>query len=123
LNPDGRLIFWTIDAFDHIEPFVLNDEYGVVLYNEGSQEQPEPRYILACQNNRSILLTADFEQFRRELQKIPIGTRIGRYDTCSVPRAYGLPDDLITRFQAALSEAGLKVESEGRHVCYCPKHG
>jgi hypothetical protein len=123
LNEDGRLVMWTIDAFDHVEPFILRDDYGVILYNEGSEDKPDPRYLLASQEARSVLITANFDQFRRELELIPEGTVIGRYDTCSVPRCYGLPEPVIIEFDDALAKAGLRVETGERSVCYCPNHG
>lgn len=118
LNKDGRLNFWSIDAFDHIEPFVLQEEFGVVLYNGGSETQPVTHYILACQSTRNIINTADFSRFQEALSKIPKGTVVGRYDTCSVSRAYGLSEPVIIQFGEALTKAGLTIEN--RSVCYCP---
>lgn len=118
LNKDGRLIFWSIDAFDHIEPFVLQEEFGVVLYNGGSEAQPVACYILACQSTRNMINTDDFSLFQETLLKIPRGTVVGRYDTCSVPRAYGLPETVVIQFGEALIKAGLTIEN--RSVCYCP---
>lgn len=121
LDAQGRLIFWTIDAFDHIEPFVLReDDYGVVLYNDGSEEKPVARYVVAFQGTREIVSTGDFGEFQKALAKIPKGASAGRYNTCSVPREYGLDEDTISKFEDALGDAGVTVKDEGRGVCYCP---
>lgn len=123
LDSNGRLVFWTIDAFDHIEPFILNDEHGVVLLNAGTQENPEARYILASQATRTVLVTSDFARFEQALRSIPAGTEIGVYDTCSVSRSYGLPEETVKQFRLALDEAKLRVLWENRSVCYCPHKG
>ena len=121
LDKDGRLIFWSIDASDHVEPFVLHkDEYGVVLYNDGTEEKPVARYIFACQGTREVLNTADFAAFQQALAKISRWSTVGSYDTCSVPRSHGLPQNVIRQFAQALTDAGLEVETEDRVVCYCP---
>ena len=122
VDADGRLIFWQIDAFDHMEPFILKDEYGVVLANEGGEEAPSPRYILAQQRNKEITNTTDFAVFVAALTKVPRGSTVGRYDKCSVPSAWGLPDAVIDQFESALRDRNLAVVTEGRGVCYCPNN-
>ena len=123
LDANGHLVFWTIDAFDHIEPFVLQDEHGVILLNVGTSERPEPRYILASQATQTILMTSDFARFEQALRNIAAGTEIGVYDTCSVSRSYGLPEETVKQFRLALDEAKLRVLWENRSVCYCPHKG
>jgi hypothetical protein len=124
LDGAGRLIFWSIDAFDHVEPFILHqDDFGVVLYNSGSEDSPIPRYIIAFQGTREIVHTGDFEAFKHALSRVPKGSIVGRYDTCSVPRAYGLPSSVVMQFEQSLTDAGLKVEDDARGVCYCPNRG
>ena len=122
MDADGRLIFWQIDAFDHMEPFILKDEYGVVLANEGGEEAPTPRYILAQQRTKEIMNTTDFAVFEAALSKVPRGSTVGRYDTCSVPRAWGLPDAVVEQFKSALRNQNLSVVTEDRSVCYCPNN-
>ena len=120
LDKNGRLIFWSINAFDHMEPFVLHeDDYGTVLYNDGTYDRPAARYILAFQNTCEIVHTSDFAEFKRALAKVPRGSAIGLFDTCSVPRTAGLPEAVTAQFKKALSDAGLRV-IDTRGVCYCP---
>jgi hypothetical protein len=124
LNQKGRLIFWSIDAYDHEEPFALHeDAYGVVLYNDGSEAKPQARYIFASQRTREIVNTDDLTVFKQALAKVPRGTKVGCYDTCTMPRSYGLPQQIISRFYQALTKAGLTLEEETRRVCYCPMGG
>ena len=123
LTKEGRLIFWSRDAFDHVEPFVLWDECGVVLVNDGNEEKPVARYIFACQKTREIVDTKDFAVFKEALSRVPKGTVVGMYDTCSVPRWYGLSEAEIAKFHKAITRAGLKMNSETTVVCYCPMGG
>ena len=124
LDKEGRLIFWSINAYDHEEPFVLHqDAYGVVLYNDGNEANPHARYIFASQSPREIVNTDDLAVFKQALAKVPRGSKVGRYDTCTMPRSYGLPEQIISRFYQALTKAGLKEEEETRRVCYCPMGG
>ena len=118
LTADGYLIFWSMDAFDHIEPFDLRGDFGVLLYNAGNGSKPVAGYVLAIQATRTIVHTTDFQTFRDTLAKVPRGSSIARYETCSVPRAYGLPEKQVSKFLEALSEAALQVKGES--VCYCP---
>ena len=122
VDDGGRLVFWQIDAFDHMQPFVLKDEYGVVLANEGGEEAPSPRYILARQSTKEITNTTDFAEFVAALAKVPRGSTVGRYETCSVPREWGLPDAIIVQFEAALKDRNLVVVTDDRSVCYCPNN-
>ena len=89
------------------------------LYNDGTEHRPIARYILACQSTREIVHTKDFALWQQAVTKIPRGTKVGSYDTCSVPRSYGLPDAVIHQFEQAFSDAGLQVETDLREVCYC----
>lgn len=116
----GNLIFWTISAGDHDAPFVLTDDYGTPLINPGGEDHPEARYVLACRSTGKILATRDFGEFTTALVKLPPGTSVRRYETCSVPRSYGLSQGLIQRFEEAFPAAGLRINPEISSVCYCP---
>ncbi len=120
LDKNGRLIFCDINAFDHMEPFILQDEYGVILANSGEEEAPTPRYILACNSTKVIVDTNDFNVFLAAVNKIPRNSTIGRYDKCSSPWAYGLSKDVCDRFEKALTDRGLIIETESRGACCCP---
>lgn len=119
-NEEGRLVFWEIDAFDHMEPFVLREDYGVLLLNEGGEVAPKPLYILAFQKTKEIFRSHDLEEFKAELAKVPKGAVVGRFETCTMPRSWGLPEEQRKTFRNALDERELVIEVDGRIVCYCP---
>ncbi|BCU77292.1 hypothetical protein [Luteolibacter sp. LG18] len=123
LDAAGKLVFWTVDAFDHQAPFILRGECGVVLANAGNETHPRPRFIFARQSTREIVDTEDPAVFRAVLAKVPAGTAVLRYETCSVPRCFGLSEGQVGDFTQAITDAGLALESEVETVCYCPDHG
>ncbi len=122
-DQNGRLVFWEIHAFDHMEPFVLHEDYGVMLVNQGSEEAPVPLYILATQKTKEVITTHDFEEFEKRLLQIPKGAALGHYGTCSVPRTWGLPDSMIASYGAAIDALRSTHPVEDWIVCYCPNRG
>jgi len=121
-NQEGRLVFWEINAFDHMQPFVLYEDYGVMLWNEGGEENPSPLFILACQKTKEVFTYETFESFRQELLKIPSSAAIICYSTCTVPRTWGLPQQLVREYRRALAGLESTHRVEAWTVCYCP-HG
>lgn len=109
-----------MDAYDHIEPFVLSEDCGVLLLNEGNESAPVPRYILAVQATGKILDTMSFEIFQQELTALPTGGTIGRYETCSMPRCYGLTEVQMHDFLQAIQRGGGTAKPVEHTVCYCP---
>lgn len=99
---------------------VLQDEYGVMLVNDGNENKPVPRYILAIRKSCTLVDTRDIEVFRAALGKVPKGTKMNQYDSCTVPRSWGLSDAEIKAFERAITRTGLSVSNEDRRItCYC----
>ena len=119
-NKDGRLVFWEINAFDHMEPFVLYEDYGVMLINEGGEGAPSPLYILAVQKTKEVITTNDFDKFKKHLSQIPNDVAIGKYGTCSLPSTWGLPDQLVASDGDAITALESTHKIEHWSVCYCP---
>ena len=100
-------------------PVVLRDEYAVMLINDGDREQPSPRYIFARLSTRTVLDTKDLSQFRHVLSRLPKGSTVFEYDSCTVRRAWGLTEGQVSNFEESLSDLGLLL-GEDRHItCYC----
>ena len=118
LTEGGRLNFWSIDAFDHIQPFVLKGDYGVVLYNAGSDSEPIACFVVAMQATRTIIHTTDYQIFKDAIARIPRGSTVANFHTCSMPMSHGLLDEDINKFESVLSGAELIITDE--EVCYCP---
>jgi hypothetical protein len=116
LNSSGELVFWTMGAD---VPFALHDEYGVMLINDGDEKQPVPHYIFACQSTKEIVDTHDFATFTARLDKVPQGTLVGWYETCTVLRSWGLAEATKSKFAASFDKRKLRTSTDGRIVCYC----
>ena len=112
-----------------VEPFVifrigevpvkLRDDYGVMLINAGNETRPSPRFLIAMNRGRTLMETADLAIAAQALKLIPKGSSIRWYDSCSVPRSWGLPDNLREDLEAAIKRAGLKLLEDPDITCYC----
>lgn len=116
--PDSFVIFYiTPEA-----PVVLVDDYGLMLINEdigGQNQKPQPRFIVACKNSRRLVDTQDLKIAALALSTIPTGSRIRWYDSCTMPRSYGLPASVYHDFHAAIKNSGLIILDEPNITCYC----
>ena len=99
------------------------DKYAVMLVNDGDENAPSPRFILALAESRTVLDTKDINLFKSVLSKIPKGNTIYEYDSCTVRRSYGLTAAQIGAYTAIFKELGLKVSEEPRITCYCESLG
>jgi hypothetical protein len=95
------------------------DEYGVMLVNDGWEEDPSPRYIVAIAKTRTVVDTKDLELFRSIVKRIPKGSTIFEYGSCTVPRSWGLTEDHFKTYNEVFSGLGLTVSDEPRTTCYC----
>ncbi len=116
--PDSFVIF-------HITPeapVVLVDDYGLMLINEdigGQNQKPQPRFIVACKSSRQLVDTQDLKIAALALSTIPTGRRIRWYDSCTMPRSYGLPASVHHDLQTAIKNSGLIILDEPNITCYC----
>lgn len=95
------------------------DEYGVMLVNDGGEEDPSPRYILAIAKTRTVVDTKDLDLFRSLLGEVPKGTTIFSYGSCTMPRSWGLKDEHFEAYDSVFKELGLTLAEEQRTTCYC----
>ena len=99
---------------------ILEDDYGIMLINDGNERQPSPRYILGIRASRTVLDTRDLRVFRAALGTLPKGTRLIPYDSCTVSRSHGLSASNHSEFTKAVNDAALIVDEEARRItCYC----
>lgn len=104
-------------------PIILKDEYGVMLLNDGWENNPSPRYIFARLSTRTILVTKDLAEFKHALSRLPKGTVIHSYGSCTVPRSHGLKQEHFDAYDAVFKKLKLKISEEPRITCYCKHMG
>ena len=119
----GRIILYTIKAGAFGVPVPLEDNYGILLVNDGDEKQPKPRFILGCRKRKSLLDTHDIRQFKAALSTIPMGSTVYQYDSCTVSRSWGLRGKTFDQFNATLSSRRLRVLKDRRTTCYCESMG
>ena len=95
------------------------DDYVVMLVNDGWEEDPSPRYILAIAKTRTLIDTKDLELFKAMLKRIPKGSTLFAYGSCTVPRSWGLKKSDFEAYTSAFKELGLKISDDFRTTCYC----
>jgi len=119
--PEGdQLVLYWVDRV----PIEMEgtDEYGIMLVNNGGEENPTPRYILGIAATKTLVDTQDLEIFKLALSKVPRGSTVYWYGTCTVPRYWGLSEEQIGGFRRTIKEAGLILSEEDRVTCYCEQY-
>ena len=101
---------------------LLKDEVGAMLINDGTQEHPIPRYIVAINGSRTVVDTRDLEIFRQALHSLPHKAEAFFYDSCTMPRSYGLTGPQEKEFNRSFELAGIALRKDIRRItCYCPR--
>ncbi len=85
------------------------DKFAVMLVNDGGEDDPSPRYILALAESRTVLDTKDLNLFKSILSKIPKGTTIFEYDSCTVPNGTGLSTFLVAAAVLDFLKRGARI--------------
>ncbi len=114
-DEDDFVIYRIIDKV----PVVLQDEYGVMLINDGSVEEPIPRYILAIRSSRTLIDSRNLDEFKEGLSAIPAAEVVHEYTSCSLSRSFGLQEEHIDEFHALFEEFRLELSDQSRITCYC----
>ena len=95
------------------------DKFGVMLVNDGWEEDPSPRYIVAIAETRTVVDTKDIDLFKAIIKRIPKGSTVFEYGSCTVPRYWGLKDEHFKAYNEVFSELGVTLSEEPRITCYC----
>jgi hypothetical protein len=119
LDEKGRLIIYNINAGSAKMPIPLDTAYGIMLANDGDEKKPKPRYIVAFRKARRVVDTHSLLEFKKALSKIPKGTIVSRYDSCTISRSWGLKRAQVAAYERSLRMAGLKISKWPRITCYC----
>jgi len=99
---------------------LLEDEFGAMLVNDGTEEAGIPRYILAIRATQTLVDTRDLSVFRAALRTLPAGAQVFKYDSCTVPRSFGLSNEQVATFRESFALARLWFrDDETRITCYC----
>jgi len=122
----GNLVaFWL--EYDHYEdkPILVTEPYAVfmVWYNN------EKFFSIYDNVRKTFLRTTDFDVFLQQLDALPHGIAIQRFDTCTVSRVHDMPSEDWQKVLGVLergnrSWAISKVNGLNHEViCYCESKG
>jgi len=95
------------------------DKVGIMLINDGDKKEPSPRFVLAIASSRTVIDTKDLELFKSVLSRLPKGTELIEYDTCTVHRSWGLKGEHYDAYYKVFEDLGLQVSEDTRTICTC----
>ncbi|MBC8064949.1 MAG: hypothetical protein H7Y17_08975 [Chlorobia bacterium] len=122
VGADGHLAIWVSKRGTFDVPFLLDDDFGVMLINEGGEKHPRALYVAGSRTKKKVWQTHDLKEFQRLVDSIPKGVRVREYDSCTVNLGYGLPAGVREGFQKSLQRLNLK--GDDRNItCICGSLG
>ncbi len=100
---------------------ILEDDYGFVVINDGTEAAPRPRYILGSQREGTVIHYTDRKKFLQAVGGIPTGATLREYTTCLAPLRWGLTlEQRVDRDVPAIAkERGLKFTAAPKTHCTC----
>ncbi len=118
-NKQAPLTLYTIvDGAD----VALKDPLGTMLINDGTEEHPIPRYILGIKSSRTLIDTKDLGTFRSALRALQEPQEVFLYDSCTMPRSWGLTEAQKNGFRESFALSGHTLRDEvKRTTCYCSR--
>lgn len=118
IGTDGRMALWVSKRGTSNIPFPLDDDYGVMLINQGGHAKPSALYVLGSRAQKKVWQTSDVREFERLTGSIPKGAKANVYDSCTVSLRHGLPDTVQDGFDRICKR--LELNDEDRNItCVC----
>jgi hypothetical protein len=122
-DDDPMVIAWIGYDGRTAEPVRLTEAFGTFI----RWSRDDRRFTLWDRRGRAARVTECFEEFLRWLDALPPGTIIEHFDTCSVSRAFEMPDAAWQRLRRVMRDGNLTWavrEGLAVHViCTCESTG
>jgi len=122
--PSGNLIIHIFgDWSDKSDPSILVElttDYGFMVFNDGNEKQPIPRFELATRASATVQNFSTLEAFEVALAKLPKGSVLQIYRKCGAPTWWGY-HEWYDRLMLKTKQLGLTFSEEGRTTCVCPR--
>jgi len=102
--------------------FILEDDYGYVVLNDGTKDAPKPRYILGSQSEGTVIHYTAKKEFLAAVAKIPEGATLREYAKCLAPLSWGLNEEQLVYKDVSkiAKEKGIKFIEDSKLHCNCP---
>jgi hypothetical protein len=115
-------VFHSVDDPPVALPVELKDDYGFMIFNDGTLEEPKLWVKVGSRKDKTLAEARTWEDAEKLLAKIPEGAKIHYYGKCLCPTYYGLPEGSWDRWQALLKKHKLVCpDEEDRITCDCSK--
>jgi hypothetical protein len=110
-----------IVKIDDYVPFILEDDYGYVVLNDGTVDDPKPRYILGSQREGTVIHYTTKNEFLAAIAKIPSGATLREYAKCLAPLSWGLKEEQLVceDVPKIAKEKGINFTEDSKLHCNC----
>ena len=98
----------------------LRHDFGLVIRNDGSFDEPVPVLFLAQRIPQSVVECRTHAELAAALDRLPSGVEWVRYEKCQVPLSAGISDAWLEGAMALFAERGQRVTLDEFVVCTCP---
>jgi hypothetical protein len=101
-------------------PVTITSDYGYMVLNTGSIEEPIPLYILGDRKTQTVTRFPERGAFLEAVRRLAAGGTMAFYDKCLVPSSYGLkePQEVWKDVESICREKGIRIE-EQKLFCNC----
>jgi hypothetical protein len=122
----GNLIAFWLQYPEHLaypekeKPILVTEPYAVLMVWLGN----EKRFFIYDNTKKETFKTNDFDTFLKQLNTIPKGTAIQKFDTCTATRTYDMPRADANRLEKVMTGNTLTwADTSGFLICYCESTG
>lgn len=127
IDKDGNLIihvFKSVLPRQDTLPVALRDDYGFMIFNNGSLENPKLLILIGSKKDKKIHEAVTWHEAEKIVANVPRGSIIHYYGQCSVHTYYGLPDNTWGKFMKLIRKQKLIYNGkQDRLTCVCSLKG
>ena len=121
---DQRIVMWSfkIEKSDIEVPVELKTDYGYMLLNVGTIDEPKAHYILGNRKEGTVRHFATKDAFLKSVRELAPGGVLAHYTRCLVPADLGLADEEMPyeELEKICKELGIECPEESLMKCLCP---
>lgn len=105
----------------------LKNDYGILIIDHEYDYIEETYYILFYKNEKKLFKTSNLDILKKQLEKLPKGTILDWYDTCTFSRHMNLTDKKELAFKNMCASLNIQLieprwdENQNNIVCFCNK--
>jgi hypothetical protein len=124
LVADQRMVLWSFKIEGRVleVPVELETDYGYMVLNVGSIEEPKPHYILGDRTKGVIRHFETKNAFLEALRQLDAGGELVHYTRCLVPSSLGLKevDQPYAEIETICKERKIRLSEKMHMRCLCP---